>query len=75
MKDMIVGRLLAFRSAGSGDQFADQREAVLLQVTDHDADGTVEIAFDTSLPGKPRIYVAFKVQELLAKVMQEAHAK
>lgn len=67
--DHIPGHLLAFSNVND-DEMAD--EPVLIEVTDSARDGVVEVAFNTSLPKRPRIYVRFRVQDLMAALMKQA---
>lgn len=62
------GHLLAFKSDGGGDQVADHD--ALVELTDTDPEGTVEIACNTQLPGRPRVYLQFRLQDLVAALMR-----
>lgn len=67
--DHIPGHVIAFSNVGDGSEVADH--PALVEVTDSTREGTVEIAFDTKLARQPRIYVRFRLQDLMAALMKQ----
>ena len=61
------GHVIAF--ARDDRKLADH--STLLEVTDSERDGTIEIAFNTNLPRKPRVYVRFRLQDLMRELMKQ----
>lgn len=62
------GRIIAFAQVRD-DELADH--TTLIEVTDSERDGTIEIAFNTNLPRKPRVYVRFRLQDLMRELMKQ----
>lgn len=69
MSKRIAGRIVAFKNGGEGDQVTDL--PVLVEVTEFGTSGLLEVAFDTNLPGKPRVYLSLSLPDLLAVAMAE----
>ena len=65
MADQFVGRFLAFKGE---DELCSQQE-IMVEVTDV-VDGYVELAFNTPIPGKPRIYVSVPLAEIVRRSMR-----
>ena len=68
MSELIAGNYLAFSGSGEGDQIAGA--PVLVEVTDFDKDGDIELAFNASqLRGSPQIYLRVSLPNVLAVLM------
>jgi hypothetical protein len=61
MNTEFVGRLMTFDKKGEGDEIIDQN--VLLEVTDLQKDGRIEVAFNDR---NERCYLKFNLADLVA---------
>lgn len=66
----ILGSFVAFRNEGEGDEYTPQK-SVPIELTGREDCGEVEIAFNAPLPGKPRLYLKFKLHELVALAVRK----
>lgn len=69
MIEQMVGRFMAFRDSGNGDEVAN--DGVFVEVTDFSKSGEIELAFTAPLPGKPRIYLRVSLPEIIESAMQK----
>lgn len=69
MRDQMVGELMAFRQSGEGDEIANC--TVLVELTDVQKSGQIELAFTAPLPGKPRLYLKVSLPEIVESMMQQ----
>jgi hypothetical protein len=73
MNEEIAGKLIAFKNNGEGDKYA--QGSVLVEVTNFEQTGDMEIAFTAPVPGNPRMYLKFSLPEILQSAMNKHVAK
>lgn len=68
MGNSMIGRFMAFKKH-SDDEICDKE--VIIELVDFRKDGFIEIAVDSPLPGKPRIYISMSLVQLIDMAMKE----